>query len=163
MCACKMSWRKYMYVGKMSWIEYIFIYIYVNMCKRWWIEYIYIYIYIYIYRERERERGGDMMSNCQHFKWLILLMHFIFFRFCLLCRKLESVRHCLFGNQHHEAIHSSRNLETCWKSQSKDFAVFACQSKDRFIFILRKTKHCPHHGCHLKWWHYTSIHLPTGP
>ena len=37
-------------------------------------------------------------------------MDFNCFRFCLLCSKLESVGHCLWGKQHHDAIHT---LQKC--------------------------------------------------
>ena len=37
--------------------------------------------------------------NCCHFKLLISCMHFVCFRFCLRCIKVESVRHCLWGKQ----------------------------------------------------------------
>ena len=77
-------------------------------------------------------------------------MHFICFRFCLLCCKLDSVGHYVCGKQHYDAIPFSRNLEmaccttshSCWKCQYKDFRVLGCQSEDRFIFI--KTKHPIH-------------------
>ena len=82
-------------------------------------------------------------------KLLISCMLFIHFRFCLLCIKLESVRHCLWGKQHHDTIHFSRNLETACctayhsplKHQYEDLVVFGYQCEDKFIFILMKTKH----------------------
>ena len=54
--------------------------------------------------------------------------------------------------QHHDTIHSSRKKKTtckgtwhsCQKFQSKNFRVFGCQSRERFIFILMKTKHPIH-------------------
>ena len=69
---------------------------------------IYIYIYIYIYREREML--GYVKSS--HFKLMISRIHFIYFRCGLLCIKQESVWHCLWEKQYHDAIHSTRNLET---------------------------------------------------
>ena len=93
--------------------------------------------------------------NCHHFKLLISHIRFIWFKFCLLWSKLVTVEHCLWDKQHHDTIHSSKNLETVcctnwhplWKCQHEDFTVFRCQSKDWFIFILMKNlTHCPHHG-----------------
>ena len=79
-------------------------------------------------------------------------MCFLCFRFCLLCSKLKSVGHYLWGKQNHDAIHSSRNLETAcctvwqsgWKCQHKDFRVFQCQSVDRAVDLKR--------GGQVQWW-----------
>ena len=80
---------------------------------------------------------------------IINFVYEICLRFSLLCGKLESVGYSLWRKQHHNAIHSSRNLEmvccTAWYSRSKllynDFRMFRCQSKDRFILVLMKTKY----------------------
>ena len=41
-------------------------------------------------------------------------MHLVRFRFYLLRSKLKTIGYCLWGKQHHNAIHSSRNLKiTC--------------------------------------------------
>ena len=83
--------------------------------------YIYIYIYIYIYRQflsfflcHIQSISPDRVrwANYHHFRLLISRMCVVCFRFCLLCSKLESVEHCLCGKQNHDAVHSSRNLET---------------------------------------------------
>ena len=89
---------------------------------------------------------SECWLNCHHCKLLISRMRFVCFRFCLLCSKVESVE------RYYDAIHSSRNLETtcctnchsCWKRQSEDFPVFGYQSKDRFIYLLMKTKYSGH-------------------
>ena len=83
---------------------------------------------------------------------IIFHMHFICFRFCLMCSKLNSIGVCLWGKQHHNAIYFTRNLEIAWctvrhscsKLQYEDFRVFGCQSKGRFIFMFMKTKHPVH-------------------
>ena len=55
-------------------------------------------------------------------------MLFICFRFCLLCRKLKSVGHCLRGKLHHDAIHAFQNLETIgctpWHSRPSIYEYF---------------------------------------
>ena len=79
--------------------------------------------------------------------WIINFLHVLyFFRFCLLCCIQESVGHCLWGNQHHDTIHFSKNLEMAycidwrspWKPQYKDFWVSGCQSEDCFKFMKTK-------------------------
>ena len=50
--------------------------------------------------------------NFRFVKLFMSCMCFICFKFYLLCTKLESVRHCLWGQQHHNIISFSRNLET---------------------------------------------------
>ena len=65
---------------------------------------------------------------------------------------LESVGQCLRGKQYQNAIHFSKNLLTAyctayhshWKIQNEDFRMFGCQSEDRFIFLIMKTKHSVH-------------------
>ena len=49
------------------------------------------------------------------FCWLsvsLVLSMIIIIMICLLCSKLELFEHCLWGKQHHDTIHFSRNLET---------------------------------------------------
>ena len=80
--------------------------------------------------------------NCCHFKLMILLMYFICFRFCLLCSKLDSVEQCLWRKQHHDAIHSSRNLKTaccaawhsCQKLQYKYSSVWVSIWRDSYSY-----------------------------
>ena len=91
-------------------------------------------------------------------------MFCICFRFCLLCR-VESVEHCLWEKQHHEAIQSSRNFETALTAepQNEYFGVFGCESEDIHILINENQIPCSFHGVwgsHWWWWRHTSIHLP---
>ena len=67
-------------------------------------------LYIYIHTHTHTQRVWWV--NYHHFEVLILCMCFVCFRSCLLCSKLESAGHCLWGKQNHDAIHSSRNLKT---------------------------------------------------
>ena len=72
-------------------------------------------------------------------------MCFICFRLSLQCNKLESVGHCLWGKLHHDAINFFRNLEivfcAAFMLEASLWRFHRCQSKERFIFILMKTKH----------------------
>ena len=80
-----------------------------------------------------------MKGYCCHSKSLILHVHYMCFGFYLLCSKQET-------------IHSNRNLEmaycTAWhfyqKLQYKDYREFRCQSENRFIFLLMKSRHPIH-------------------
>ena len=82
---------------------------------------------------------------CYHSKILISQMSFPCFRFCLLCNKLESVRHCLWVKKYHGAIHSSK----IWKQKAVLQSIHTRSLKMkipkclcvRFIFISLKTKH----------------------
>ena len=51
------------------------------------------------------------IGKLHHIQLIILGMHLICFKFCLLCTKLESVGCCLWGKQNHNAIQFSRNLK----------------------------------------------------
>ena len=89
--------------------------------------------------------------NCHHFDLYISRMRYICFRLCLLCSKLESVGHCLWVQQHHNAIHSFRNLEktscTAWHSQQNSHTniwEFGGINLRTFIFILMKIKRSIH-------------------
>ena len=53
-----------------------------------------------------------------------------------------------------------------WKLQYKGFRMFGCQSEDKFIFILMKSKHLVHIKMFwevMRWWHYASIHHSMWP
>ena len=96
-----------------------------------------IYIYIYIYKV--------WWVNCHYFKLSISRLLYLN-QFYLLCSKLESVGHCLWGKQYNDAIHFSKNFKMACcdsrrKFQNKYFSVLGCQSEDRFIFMFMKTKH----------------------
>ncbi len=75
---------------------------------------------------------------CCHFIFLISCMHIVCFWFCQLHSIVGSVGHHLWEKEHHDAIHSARNLEmaccTAWHShrklQCEHFRVFGCQSED---------------------------------
>ena len=81
------------------------------------------------------------LVNWHYLKIFFLCMCSVCFRFCLLHSKLESLWHCLWEKQGHNAIHSSRNLEmsccTTWllhrKLQYVDFSLFSCQSENSAV------------------------------
>ena len=83
--------------------------------------------------------------NCCQFELLIPCMHLVCFRFCLLCNKPESVRHCLWRNQHHDTIHSTRYLKfmmevPIWRLQCTWLFIWGQ------IYIHKNQKPSPHHG-----------------
>ena len=61
------------------------------------------FMIIHVYIQGMIGRLGKLLISC---------MHFVCFRFCPLCSKLESVGQYLWGVKHYDTIHSSINLET---------------------------------------------------
>ena len=90
-----------------------------------WEEFV-IYIYIYIYRV--------WWINWHNFKSLISCMRFVYFRFCLLCSKLEPVVHCLWGKQHRNASELPPEIwkqhAIHWMIYNENFIVLECQFQD---------------------------------
>ena len=83
--------------------------------------------------------------NCPHSKLLILHWHFI-------CFRLSAVQQTnQLGIFHEESstitkftclkISKRHAWHSCWKIQYEDFRVFRCQSNNRIIFTLLKTKY----------------------
>ena len=83
------------------------------------------------------------MRKLLPFSFLISNMCFICFRFYLLCIKLESIRDCLWGKQCHDAIHSSRNLETVFAIHDGSFNAKILVLGSQLI-ILTKTRYLDH-------------------
>ena len=54
--------------------------------------------------------------NNNQFRPLNSWVYFTCFRFCLLCSKLESIKHCQFRKQHNDYIHSTRNSKKTYCS-----------------------------------------------
>ena len=70
-----------------------------------------IYIYIYIY-------------NLALFSIINSRMCLISFMFSQLFSKLDSTVHCLWEKQHHDAVSSSRNLETTYLAFTTEASIF---------------------------------------
>ena len=87
-----------------------------------------------------------------YFKLLIIGNHSICSNYSLLCNKLVSVGHRLWGKQNYDAIHFSRNLETdsstvwnsCRKFQFEDFTAFGVK--------LRRMQTIKQNIDWVQWW-----------
>ena len=89
---------------------HIYIYIYTHTHAHTHI-YIYMHFKIHAYMYTEIFIPIYCVRRVS-FKLSISYMCFVWFRFCLLCSKLESFGNCLRENVHHDVISSSRNKET---------------------------------------------------